>query len=434
MTFLRTQGVSVPTCFDEEDIAAFAKRIITKVESDPNAHFAINYWVTLEFAEAIRVAVNEYYERNVSTTELMPTQISALAVISLQDSILYGAWSETFSQYNCYAFSIGKTYWLDPGKLAYDEKQKDNPIAPAYELDTLDAYTLADYAKSDLETQGWTRFIIQNESLVVDDMCSNEFVICVRSGDLDYHFMRYYNGVWLHKPGGTHTLQYKYTPSNDLEWTNEAVIRGEYREYDLIYDGPIVYIRYNSHDFTSYANHNTGTHTKYCSKCDYFESERCSLRYVSNGTAGHYQTCSLCGYRSDTTAHTMEYEHNGASGHTGSCTNCSYTASGSSCNTTTEYTGDGTTHTHEETCSYCDHVYTTASCTLSFEYSHTTNDVNYHHKICTVCNYEAIAPVQCSYKGTSTLCFVCQWPKGIGSGAAKAKTPGAELEITASNE
>lgn len=423
MDFLREQGVSIPTCFEEDDLAPFAKRIIAKVENDPNTPFAINYWVTLEFAEAIRDAVNEYYGRDTLSLALIPTQFSTLAATVLQDSVPYGEWSDDFFKFNCYAYSIAKDYWLDPGGLAYYEEQKDNTLAPEYSLDTLDASVLAGYVKDDLVTLGWSRFHIQDDPLDTDDMCSNEYVICVRSGALDYHFMRYYNGMWLHKPSYTQPLQYKYTPSNDREWTNESITNGVYRPYDIIYDGPIYYIRFNSHNFTSYTNHNTGTHTKYCSLCDYFESSSCDIEYVSNGSSGHYQSCALCGFRSSTTSHNYVYEYYSGTSHIGRCADCGYTTSGSSCTKVTEYTGDGTTHTHHEVCSVCEHEYTSASCSIQYAYHSTVSGSNYHYRRCAACGYIANSPMLCTYKGTSTTCTLCGVQKGFSSAGPLSSDP-----------
>lgn len=159
--------------------------------------------------------------------------------------------------------------------------------------------------------------------------------------------------------------------------------------------------RIEEHNWTSYTNHQTGTHTRYCGSCDYFESTTCKITYVSSGSTGHYQHCALCGFRSSTSAHTR----------------------------VTKYTGDGTTHTHGEVCSDCGYVYSSAGCTTVCRYSHTEGGVNYHHSLCTVCGHETSAPSKCVYKGTSNACLACQWPKGMTGETAEIEIPEEEVQL-----
>ena len=392
LNFLRECGVVIPNGVDEDDLAKFAKRVISKVEKEPNAKFAINYEPTLAFAEAIRLAVNQYYEKTEIQSIRSNATLISRAATSLQDSILFGEWTNSFLSYNCYAFALRRTSGLQPGKIAYDKLQENNPIAPPYELNNCDVLNIIGRVEDGLSTIGFTGIYIENSLVSDEDMCANEMIICVRSaGSLDYHFMRCDNGIWYHKPGQTHTLQYIYTPTDERVWTNEAVINGEYFEYDLIYDSPIYFIRFNSHVWNTYTNHNTGTHTKYCGKCDYLESERCSLSYISANSSGHYQKCSLCGYQSVTVAHNMEYTYTSSNKHKGTCRQCGYTTT-ENCNSSGyQYYGqvDGV-HKHRTACSKCSHV------------NGTTN-------------------ISCLFKGTSTVCSQCKHDKGISGGTITKK-------------
>lgn len=59
--FIKSKGVDIPEDFNDENLGAFVKKIITAVEKDPDIPFAYSYTVTLDFVENIRKIVNEYY-------------------------------------------------------------------------------------------------------------------------------------------------------------------------------------------------------------------------------------------------------------------------------------------------------------------------------------------------------------------------------------
>lgn len=87
----------------------------------------------------VKNAVNNYYQRD-------NNQISrAVAAYTLQDSTVYGSWSESFLNYNCYAYSVGRTddfYW--PGKFSN--------VPNKYDFDISDSiYSLACDVKADLK-------------------------------------------------------------------------------------------------------------------------------------------------------------------------------------------------------------------------------------------------------------------------------------------
>ena len=60
--FIVEQGVAIPPEFSlSDELKMFVKNTIEQVEYFPTLPFAINYHVTLNFAEEIRRVVNEYY-------------------------------------------------------------------------------------------------------------------------------------------------------------------------------------------------------------------------------------------------------------------------------------------------------------------------------------------------------------------------------------
>ena len=132
--FLQAQGIEVPHSYSE-----YITSLITHVEENPNHPIAINNPVTYEIAMKVKNAVNNYYQRD-------NNQISrAVAAYTLQDSTVYGSWSESFLNYNCYAYSVGRTddfYW--PGKFSN--------VPNKYDFDISDSiYSLSFDVKADLK-------------------------------------------------------------------------------------------------------------------------------------------------------------------------------------------------------------------------------------------------------------------------------------------
>jgi hypothetical protein len=419
MEYLQEKGVAIPTCFTAEDWAHFAKQIVIEVEKDSETPFFINYSITLEFAESIRKVVNEYYGITITDIAPLDSKVLSNSTTDLQDSVPIGAWIDSYEDYNCYAYAIEETAWLDPGFFQHAIDLAGNPSLGSYVLDTLDPYRLAEYVKDDLLNLDHSRVTISSADIFTDNLCTNEHVICVRSGSIDYHFMQYSNGNWLHKPSYTQPLRYKYWPTDGRVWTNEAIYKDNYIEATIEYNSPIVYISYNGHNWNSYTSHNTGTHTRYCSICNDFESEGCDLEYVSAGSSGHYQRCSLCGYRSTTVAHNFTYTYSSGTSHTMRCTDCGYTTTGS-CSINYIYTGSGTNHKHNGYCYRCEHVYK-ESCTNVYQYYGQVDGIHKHQTVCSKCDHVTGSLSNCIFKGTSTVCSHCKHDKGISGGTIMKK-------------
>lgn len=137
---------------------------------------------------------------------------------------------------------------------------------------------------------------------------------------------------------------------------------------------------------------------------------------MSSGSSGHYQSCSLCGYRTSTTAHNLEYKHSSGNNHKGHCTDCGYTTTATACTKVTKYTGSGSTHTHGQVCNQCNHSYTTVQCDLQYAYHSTVSGQNYHYQRCSTCSHVTVSPTMCLYKGSGTTCLTCGWQKGTSAG------------------
>ncbi len=59
--FIRARGIDIPKGFDNGNLGGFVKEMVISVEEDPYYYLAVSSPITLDFAQEIRRAVNEYY-------------------------------------------------------------------------------------------------------------------------------------------------------------------------------------------------------------------------------------------------------------------------------------------------------------------------------------------------------------------------------------
>ena len=465
ISFIKDSGITLPPLYENEsDWGPFIKKYIILFENNPNAPIAISYTVTADLAESIRSAVSHYYGiKTTSTPALYAIQQSGWLV----DSELYGAWENNFITYNCYAFAVDYDVAVDPGQIKYIEDPSLNVQNYSFNIYDTSIETIVDLVIGDLQQLGHQR-IYSNESYMnTSNLCTNERIICVRKGYEDYHFMLYTTEGWLHKPGRTHILKYKYTPSDDRFWTNESVFLGNYSAGDTVYDSTIYFISYDGHNW-SYSSTGSNTHTRTCTICNHTETLNCNYRYTYLYDDMHNATCVGCGRTFSGGMCSFTYTSNNNGTHTGVCAcgntrtaNCyggSYTAylngwhnvnctlceycfgpekcalvytyegfgqhmaACSKCNASHlaecspyhTYCGNGTdTHVHNIRCDDCEiPMYNgTESCTFAYKYNGSVNGQNTHVYACTSCGYIQFGPTQCSYIG-SKPCRLCGTPKG----------------------
>ena len=63
--FVKKSGIEIPEDFAQQDwLGEFIKEAICAVENDPNYEFVYSYTVSLDFYNAIKNAVNNYYGIN----------------------------------------------------------------------------------------------------------------------------------------------------------------------------------------------------------------------------------------------------------------------------------------------------------------------------------------------------------------------------------
>lgn len=173
ITFLKERGVAIPSVPEDEMAwAAFSHSVIIQVEENPNVVFLYGNTTLLRFANDIKKVVNEYYNRvGVNVRSVMATPVNIL-----QDSTVYGPWSDDYLGYNCYAYAIGREESLDPGVSLWIELGND---ASTYRYnDYANMNTITYWIQSDLEYFGYTVNSISNIRPNID-VGEHVHLICV---------------------------------------------------------------------------------------------------------------------------------------------------------------------------------------------------------------------------------------------------------------
>lgn len=195
----------------------------------------------IKSVDEIQAAVNEYYNRE--SIYDVPTNIATSDAYTLKDSVVVS--DENVENYNCYSYAIGKTEAKhDPGDFS----------GGGFFDVSMPVYQMAQRVKNDLTALGYYDVTVFTDKPEVDEKAN---LICIRTGRngdntlCDYHVMKYENGAWYHKPGGTAILKYKYEPEKQI-WTNESYHNGLYSSPSYTYASDIYYIRYYTEKPTYY--------------------------------------------------------------------------------------------------------------------------------------------------------------------------------------
>ena len=162
--------------------------------------------------------------------------INARSTYTLQHNISIGSWDNAYRYYNCYAYSIGKTSGLQPGTLSGEN----------FSL-SMDIGTMADVVLEDLAAEGYWGMKTTTKPTALPDQYFKIIAIRKDTNNVDYHFMRPYNGTltsWSHKPGGTQPLKWNYTSPAAEIWSNEHVVNGVAYAPTVTYESTIYYILY----------------------------------------------------------------------------------------------------------------------------------------------------------------------------------------------
>lgn len=226
----------------------------------------------------------------------------------LQYNTWDGVWTNDYLYYNCYAFALGKTNSYNPGMLSgydYDKIFDHYELVNGERLPILyDVSIVKDYVYEDLQHLGYNCIKVTQYGYSIP--ISGVNLICLRNGyqtinelqiqNRDYHFMKYQNGEWYHKPGRTAILKYNGIPDPSVPWIAESV--GPKNGYivpaksSYVYDGDMYFFAFqqNCNIMTRY--YNTSTHRIGCVNC--YENEVFEPHTMVKEPFG--RVCSGCGF------------------------------------------------------------------------------------------------------------------------------------------
>lgn len=223
----------------------------------------------LMFGSVSAVAVNAEESQEGSSfaqnhEDLVP-ETDLQIVQSLIGSERYGPWLPEYAMYNCYGYALGTSSLNDPGDFSgQSHTGSDGRRLPILQL--------AGVVYDDLVARNYQCISMQRNTFELPDHGQN--LICLRVSDdtfNDYHFMRYFNGSWFHKPSTKWLLRYLKTPTASDPWPYEGVDSSGtmWRAENSFYVGDIYFFSYKfSHNLTC-SYYNQTSHRVYCQACSY---------------------------------------------------------------------------------------------------------------------------------------------------------------------
>ena len=232
LQYLESNGLELPSDYAahryaaEEFVSTYVPLI---VQGDIN-------WTTASFG---------YYQSNVLLERIgivldnlnLLEAPSSTSRYTLQNSTVYGAWNNSYSNYNCYAYAIGQSGTPWPGYFSGN----------AFSI-TLSVSDMADNVLADLGSLGNWGYKVNTKPTVMPD--SYFKLICIRKADNDFHFMKAPSSVntWLHKPGSTWPLKWNYSSPNYCIWSGEYVTSdGVAHASNTYYTSSVIYILYKAY-------------------------------------------------------------------------------------------------------------------------------------------------------------------------------------------
>lgn len=288
VAFLKSHGVEIPNIYEDEIMCVpFARTVIIYVEEDPNAEFIFNYHVLEEFANDIKIAVNQYYGVN----------NMARGVVSyeniLEDNTLHGDWKNEYANYRCYSYILGIDYYVQPGEIDWEDSGSTGDFE--YNYSGASVLRIAQLTSADLVSLGYTVTYFDT-TIPNTQVSSHTHLICTRKGTgtfTDYHFMKLgHDGYWYHKPGRTNPLKYIHVPTIDNAWVVEGYdgITGKYSRYEEYqYDSEIYFIEYTTPHTHAYAPCGVDQHILTCTICGQTSGLALPCMFVNN-------VCQKCGH------------------------------------------------------------------------------------------------------------------------------------------
>lgn len=211
---------------------------------------------------------------------------------TLQDSTLYSAWTDSCGKYKCYVYALDEypKYGDEMIGAFCGKTNKASSYLNNAELDALSSIVM-----QDLSALG--NVCIKKTSTLSEavNLPAAYNVICLRittgGQHRDFHFMKYNRslGAWLHKPGHSAILKYKYTPSASRVWTNERYMEDGAKAGFVTYNSPIWFFAFSSsHHYSVQSQGDSSAHIMKCKGCNDTIRKAHILNAATNA-------CKICG-------------------------------------------------------------------------------------------------------------------------------------------
>lgn len=249
INFVKYHNIDIPKKIENSpNLGSITSEIIKKVAINHGCIFTYNYGEMQLYAENIQKFVINYFDYNYDVA-LLSTSTYTLQYNTVKNTkgnwvTSGGAWNTKWRNYNCYAYSINRSEF-DTFYPTVFQYQPGDISGTGNFYDCEEITELVEIIENDLESMGYTNI---SSTLSIPTITDNQELICIRMGEVDYHFMRYdlETNVWYHKPGNTAVLKYNYTPNNAMAWYSEYSFMGK-ENYDssTVYDSDIYFIKYD---------------------------------------------------------------------------------------------------------------------------------------------------------------------------------------------
>lgn len=232
LSALQAKGLELPAVYQHDP--DYAAQVVRMILTDYQKGMANPDSVPYNYTELVALAQNVYRTIGAATNAVSGQGVQAAAAYTLKDSTVIGSWKDSYTNYNCYLYALGKT-----------SGGKHNPgyySGQSFSM-SLSISAMANLVIDDLSTLGYWA---TKTSAKPTSLQSYESVMCMRKGTADFHFMKGSHSTtsWTHKPGLTNPLTWKYTTPNYKTWTNECSVYDVCYAGDLTYTSTIYYIRY----------------------------------------------------------------------------------------------------------------------------------------------------------------------------------------------
>ena len=296
LAFLADYGVSIPkTYLDRDDLNGLIHEIVDYVRKN-NYHLPISNVQQIAFFYAQIESATAAYDG--VDIEALRSESGEPTRYTLTGSTKYGIWKNYYAGTNCYGYALGRKIFENIGHFS-------KSLSYVELVNLIKAGNVGEIAKAfkkDLEQLGYSVIKTTTAPSSATLSNSNNVVICLRihkgnpeslTNPGDFHFMRYNQTAkgWVHKPGPTQVLKFRYQSVDTNTWSDEHIdSKGVAFAPSIYYTSDIYYFicTPHSHRMEEVNTGDTSAHHCLCMLCGktYYEA------HVLNSSGS---VCIVCG-------------------------------------------------------------------------------------------------------------------------------------------